>query len=163
MHFNKNIYSEPQTKNLSKGKELTLTVIVALLILLWVYTATSKLADFQEFKRELNNQTFSRNTALLLLWLIPISEIIAATMLLFKKTRFIALLLSAALMLAFTGYIALVLLNYYDRTPCSCGGVLKELGWNAHFYFNLFFLTLSLIGIYLQHLNSKIQLNKELT
>jgi putative oxidoreductase len=116
-----------------------LVTISCLLILLWVYTATSKLTNFSKFERELANQTFSYTTAQILLWLIPTIELIAGFLLLFIKTRFAGLLLSCFLMVLFTGYIALVLLGYYDRVPCSCGGVLKQLGWQAHFWFNLCF------------------------
>lgn len=127
-----------------------LTGIVFLLILLWVYTATSKLVDLTEFKRQLANQTFSESIAAILLFFVPISELVAALLLLFSKTRFAGLLLSFFLMLFFTGYIALVLLGYYDQVPCSCGGVLKQLGWQAHFWFNLFFLGISVLGIVLE-------------
>lgn len=127
-----------------------LTGIVFLLILLWVYTAASKLVDFSAFERELANQTFSRITAQILLWAIPTIELVAALLLLFGKTRFAGFILSSLLMLLFTGYIALVLAGYYDRVPCSCGGVLKQLGWQAHFWFNLFFLSISAVGVYLE-------------
>lgn len=127
-----------------------LTGIVFLLILLWVYTATSKLVDLTEFKRQLANQTFSESIAAILLFFVPISELVAALLLLFSKTRFAGLLLSFFLMLFFTGYIALVLLGYYDQVPCSCGGVLKQLGWQAHFWFNLFFLGISGLGVILE-------------
>lgn len=127
-----------------------LTGIVFLLILLWVYTATSKLVDLTEFKRQLANQTFGKSVAAILLWFVPISELFAALLLLFSKTRFAGFILSSFLMLLFTGYIALVLSGFYDRVPCSCGGVLKQLGWQAHFWFNLFFLSISALGIYLE-------------
>jgi hypothetical protein len=57
--------------------------------------------------------------------------------------------LSALLLIIFTGYIALVLLNYFGRVPCSCGGVIRTLGWGLHLIFNVFFLLLSFLGIYL--------------
>lgn len=129
---------------------LLLKIIGALLILLWAYTALSKLIDLQEFRSELNNQNFSKTTAALLLYLIPISEISAVLLLLFKKTSRIGMALSAVLMAVFTAYIFLVVIGYYDKTPCSCGGVLKELGWTAHLFFNLFFLSLTLIALKLQ-------------
>lgn len=127
-----------------------LTGIVFLLILLWVYTATSKLVDLTEFKRQLANQTFGKSVAAILLWFVPISELFAALLLLFSKTRFAGLTVSFFLMLLFTGYITLVLLGYYDRVPCSCGGVLKQLGWQAHLWFNLFFLGISGLGVILE-------------
>lgn len=135
---------------LFKFKDSILTIVCTLLVLLWAYTAASKLADISEFKRQLANQTFGKATAAFLFLFIPISEITAALLLLFYKTRFAGLTLSFLLMLLFTGYIALVLLGYYDRTPCSCGGVLKVLEWQMHLWFNVFFLALSGLGIYLE-------------
>ena len=127
-----------------------LTGIVFMLILLWVYTATSKLADLSEFKSQLANQSFGTSTAAFLFWFIPISELLAAFLLLFTKTRFTGLIVSFILMLLFTGYIALVILGFYQRVPCSCGGVLKSLGWQAHFWFNLFFLGITALGVILE-------------
>jgi len=138
-----------------KYRAAFLTFICTLLVLLWVYTAGSKLSDFAEFKRQLANQTFGKNAASLLLWFIPLSEIVAALLLLFSKTRVFGLILSAILMCLFTGYIGLVLTGYYDRMPCSCGGVLKDMGWHLHFWFNLYFLFISCFGIWLYGLTEK--------
>lgn len=143
----------PQTapkENNNNTRQQALVIIIALLILLWSYTAGSKLIDVQQFKQELFNQTFSKNIAIMLLWFTPIAELLAAALLIIQKTRLLGLILSMILMTLFTGYISLVLLDYYDHVPCSCGGVLKALGWEEHFYFNLFFLSISSIGIYLQ-------------
>lgn len=134
---------------LLKFKAPVLISICTLLVLLWVYTAGSKLAGVAEFKRQLASQTLGKTAASFLLWFIPSSELLAALLLLFSKTRFAGLMLSAVLMLLFTGYIGLVLLGYYNRTPCSCGGVLKEMGWQIHFWFNLYFLAISGFGIWL--------------
>jgi len=139
---------------LLKHKEQILIYSCTLLVFLWIYTAFSKLVDLKDFKHQLANQTFGKRTATLLLWFIPSSEITAAVLLLFRKTRFVGLMLSALLMLLFTAYIALVLLGYYDRTPCSCGGVLKAMGWQMHLWFNVLFLTLSALGIYLNGVSS---------
>lgn len=134
---------------LVKFKSPLLNFICTLLVFLWVYTAASKLIDVGEFKRQLANQTLGKAAAAFLLWFIPISEILTALLLLFHKTRLSGLLFSAMLMFLFTGYIGLVLLGYYDRMPCSCGGVLKEMGWQLHFWFNIFFLAISGLGVWL--------------
>lgn len=137
-------------ENNNSVKQRSLVIIIALLILLWSYTVGSKLMDLQQFKQELFNQNFSKNIAILLLWFIPIAELLAAALLIIQKTRLLGLIISMILMTLFTGYISLVLLDYYDHIPCSCGGVLKALRWEEHLYFNLFFLSISIIGIYLQ-------------
>jgi len=137
-------------KAVHKKIEIALMGLVFLLVLLWAYTAFSKISDIAAFKHQLNNQSFSKKLAGLLLWAIPAVEITTALLLLFVKTRLIGLTLSLFLMLLFTGYIGLVLVNFYDHVPCSCGGVLKSLGWQAHFWFNVFFTILSGVGIFLE-------------
>ncbi|MGF1924966.1 MAG: MauE/DoxX family redox-associated membrane protein [Bacteroidia bacterium] len=136
--------------NSLKLKAPLVNFICTLLVLLWVYAAGSKLADLEDFRRQLYNQTLGKSTANILFWAIPISELLAALLLLFQKTRFAGLVVSAFLMALFTVYIGLVLIGYYDRTPCSCGGVLKEMGWQMHFWFNLYFLTISGLGLWLE-------------
>lgn len=134
---------------LLKFKAPLLHFICTLLVFLWAYTAGSKLIDITEFKHQLENQTLGKTAASFLLWFIPISEILAAFLLLFHKTRLAGLTLSTVLMLLFTGYIGLVLLGFYNRVPCSCGGVLKEMGWHLHFWFNFYFLGISSLGVWL--------------
>lgn len=155
MQTKSSLYQETTSLANQNAKQLALRIIIALLVLLWSYTAASKLINLAQFKQELHNQTFSKSFTTQLLWFIPLSELLAATLLIIKRTRLLGFIVSSILMILFTGYIALVLFNYYERTPCSCGGVLKALGWQAHLYFNLFFLLLSLLGVYLQQQISK--------
>ncbi|MGY0036285.1 MauE/DoxX family redox-associated membrane protein [Pedobacter sp. NJ-S-72] len=68
-----------------------------------------------------------------------------------KGSRLLGLILSALLMVLFTGYIALVLSGYYDHIPCSCGGVLNSLEWRTHLWFNVFFLVLAGVGLMFQY------------
>ncbi|MHB8208618.1 MauE/DoxX family redox-associated membrane protein [Mucilaginibacter sp.] len=118
------------------------------LIVLFVYTASSKLVDFNQFKVAMYGQTLPHEVAALLVWLLPIVEITVSLLLLFEKTRLAGFYASLILMTLFSGYISLVLFHYFGRVPCSCGGVIKALGWRLHLVFNLFFLLLSLLGIY---------------
>jgi putative oxidoreductase len=124
-----------------------LDIISFLFILLFIYTAVSKLIDFNQFQRQMYNQTLPHDVATLLIWTLPEIEILTGLLLLFEKTKPYGFYLSFTLMLLFTGYITLVLLNYFGRVPCSCGGVIKALGWKWHLIFNLFFLLLSSLAI----------------
>jgi putative oxidoreductase len=130
-------------------RPLIIELISFLITLLFVYTALSKLLDFPRFKQQMNGQSFPSGIATVLVWTLPAGELIVSGLLLFKETRYFGLVLSFILMTVFTGYVGLVLLGYYHRVPCSCGGVLKAMGWTVHFYFNIFFLLLSILGIYL--------------
>lgn len=124
--------------------------LTSIIVLLWVYTAFSKIMEYKNFNRQLHNQTFSPDLAEILVWLIPTLEIITVLLLAFSKTRLTGLLFSTLLMGVFTTYILLVITGYYDRKPCSCGGVLNEMGWQTHFWFNLLFLSIAILGTFLQ-------------
>lgn len=120
-----------------------------MLILLWATTAASKLGNLNGFQSDLDRQVFTKTFNGILLYAVPIAELVAAALLTFEKTRFIGLAVSLFLISAFTAYIILILLGFFNKVPCSCGGVLKFLGWKAHLYFNLFFMVLSGSAIYI--------------
>ncbi len=126
-----------------KKQNLVYEICIALLILLWSYTAFSKIIEVNDFRNALNNKIFSTAFSAFLIWFIPTIEITAAFLLIFMKTRFIGLLISTSLMFVFTVYIALVLFGYFEKTPCSCGGVIQILNWKSHLWFNLLFLVIA--------------------
>jgi hypothetical protein len=127
-----------------------------LLILLWVYAAVSKLIDFPHFQQEMHNQMLFPFIQTLLIYFLPVIEIATAAMLIFDRAFMSGLYSSLILMILFTGYISLALLHFFRHVPCSCGGVLEHMGWTVHLFFNLFFLALTLITIYIS--NRKEQL-----
>jgi len=131
-------------------RKIIIHMIILLLIILFFYTAISKLSDIDEFRRQLSNQALPGWSVGILLWLIPITEIVVSLLLVAGPTRTVGLYGSALLMLIFTGYMGLVLMNVFDRVPCSCGGVLRNMSFAFHFIFNAFFLLLSLSAIKLQ-------------
>lgn len=131
-------------------KALIKSSVPALLVLLFVYAAFSKLITFNDFRQQLYNQAFSHELAGFLLYFLIPAEIVTALLLCFHRTQFIGLLFSFGLLLAFTIYIALVMLHYWDRTPCSCGGILNQMGWTTHLIFNCLFLILNLVALYIR-------------
>jgi len=132
-------------------KPLVIEVICGSLALLFSYTAFSKLADFENFRKQLSMQVFPPAVVEILLYLIPGIELLAVILIIVKGSRLLGLILSLLLLVLFTGYIALVLSGYYDHIPCSCGGVLNSLGWQTHLWFNIFFLVLSFAGLMFQY------------
>jgi uncharacterized membrane protein YphA (DoxX/SURF4 family) len=131
-------------------KERWLNISVNLLIILWIYTAGSKLTDIDLFEKQLHLQPFSHLIANLLLYILPISEFAIAVLLIFSQTRRPALLISLIFICAFTIFIALVLNSFFEHRPCSCGGVLSMMTWQQHMFFNFFFLGVNILAIYLQ-------------
>lgn len=132
-----------------KSKNTLIQIISLLLITLWLYTALSKLMDVTLFKAQLSRQALISEFAGLLVWLLPALEIIAAILLMFTLTRKVGMLLSFSLMAIFTGYIGMVAFGIIEKSSCSCGGVLSQMGFKEHFWFNLFFFILAGLGIFL--------------
>ena len=120
---------------------------VPLLILLYCYAALSKLLDTDAFREQLYNQTFPHVLADPLLYGLPLTELLTVALLVMPRTQFAGLLLSFSLLLLFSGYIALVLLGYWNRVPCSCGGILSRMSWQTHLLFNLAFLGINAFAI----------------
>lgn len=121
-------------------RTLILDIISTLLVILFIYTAVSKLIGLPEFREQMHNQEIPKWLAGVLVIALPPVEVLTALLLVLPRTRLAGLWASAGLLFLFTGYISLVVLGFYDRTPCSCGGVLRSMGWNTHLAFNLFFL-----------------------
>lgn len=130
-----------------KNREVGLQIMAAVLVLLFVYTAVSKLLDLSTFRQQMMNQSLPDSLKESLVWMLPVIELITAVLLIWKKLRTMGFVLSFGLMLVFTGYVALVLFGFYDRVPCSCGGVLQGLGWEEHLVFNVVFLVLAGVGL----------------
>jgi len=128
-------------------------IISALLIILFVYAATSKFLDFQKFQVQLGQSPLLTAFAKWVAWLIPTIEIIISLLLAFSKTRLLALYASFGLMVMFTSYI-IAITRFSDYVPCSCGGVLQNMGWHQHLIFNIVFVFLAIIGIVLHLKNN---------
>lgn len=131
-------------------RKIVIEILSSLLILLFVYTSVSKWLDFKNFIDQMNNQPFPNWMTPILVWTLPAAEIIISGLLLFERTQLMGFLASLILMLLFTIYTILVLLNVFGRTPCSCGGVIEKLSWGQHLVFNLFFVGVALTGILLK-------------
>ncbi|MCA0957722.1 hypothetical protein LCL86_01610 [Muricauda ruestringensis] len=131
-----------------KSKVVIVEVVCFLYVLLFVYAATSKLMDFQQFRVQLGQSPILTAYADWIAWLVPLTEYALAILLSMESTRYKALYVTLGLMTMFTTYIILVL-NFSDYIPCSCGGVLEDLGWTEHIVFNLFFIVLSIVAILL--------------
>ncbi|HEV2479234.1 MAG TPA: MauE/DoxX family redox-associated membrane protein [Puia sp.] len=135
-------------------KQVMLECISALLILLFLYASVSKFLDFKTFFKEMNNQPLPNSWTPFLVWFIPCSEILISVALIFERTRLLGLYGSLVLMGLFTIYAILILSHVFPYVPCSCGGVIKRLTWRQHLVLNLFFVTLSIIGVIAQRKKS---------
>lgn len=114
--------------------------------LLFTYAAVSKFLDFENFKVQLGQSPLLSAFTAWLSWAVPISEIVFALLVLIDKTRTIGLFLCFFLMMLFSAYI-FIILNYSESIPCSCGGILEEMGWIEHLWFNIGFVLLAVIAL----------------
>lgn len=123
-------------------------IITFLIIVLFMYAAVSKLLDYENFKYQLGKSPFITNISGITAWTIPAGEIIVALLLVSKRTRLFGSYASLFLMTMFAAYIY-AMLNYSYYLPCSCGGVLSEMNWSEHLWFNIGFVMLSIMNILL--------------
>jgi len=121
-------------------------IICSLLIILFIYAGLSKLLNYDAFKFQLGRSPYITKIAGFVAWSLPSTEIVISILLIVKKTKLLGLYASFFLMVLFTGYIYMML-NYSPFLPCSCGGILSSMSWTQHFYFNILFTCLALIGV----------------
>ena len=128
-------------------KHIILKCIMFLLIMLWMYAALSKLLDFERGRSQMLNQVFPYRLGTILVWAVPIVELLTAGLLTIKRTALAGLYSSLFLLAAFSLYIGLVMTNVFGRIPCSCGGILEKMSWGQHLVFNLVFLLLTIVAV----------------
>jgi Methylamine utilisation protein MauE len=136
-------------------------IVCGLLILLFVYTALSKLADRQYFQAVLNEMILIRNLSGFIAVALPVSELIVSVLLFIVRTRLYGLYASLGLMIVFTIYIGYLIL-FAEHLPCNCGGVLQKMNWAEHIVFNLVFIALSASAIKLYQSNKNIVATRRL-
>lgn len=132
-----------------KKKQIAFNIVIALLLLLWIPVSIDKISDFAAFKNNIINQPFSDELGYILVYSLPPLEMLIAIALITERFRKAGLSLSILLMTAFTGYIVVALLGAWEELPCGCGSVIDGMNWTQHLFFNLFFLVLSISGLYL--------------
>lgn len=127
-------------------RQVTIEIICFLLIVLFVYAAMNKLMDVEKFRVQIGQSPLLTAFAGWLSWSVPVFELVISVMLTFSQFRLVGLYASFTLMVMFTAYIVIIM-NFSEFIPCSCGGVLEKLGWGEHLVFNIVFVILSLLGI----------------
>ena len=119
-----------------------------LYVLLFVYAGFSKILDFQNFQVQLGQSPLLSAFAGWISVFIPIFEFVICILIIIPRSRLIGLFLAYGLMTLFTVYI-FIILHYSSFVPCSCGGVLEKLNWKQHLIFNIFFVFLAVIAIFI--------------
>ena len=133
---------------MSRKKEIAVEIISFLFIVLFTYAAVTKLMDYEKFAVQIGKSPLLTDFAGMLAWLVPGSELVFAGMLAIPRLRQIGLYASFSIMVMFSAYIVAIL-QFSENIPCSCGGVLESLGWTEHLIFNIGFVILGIVGIFL--------------
>ncbi|MBB5644908.1 MauE/DoxX family redox-associated membrane protein [Pedobacter cryoconitis] len=131
-------------KNLSAN---SLQIVAAvLLILLFGYTAVSKILEYDKFVFQLKLVQMPAVALLapLLGILIPAIELVIVWMLCKDNLRIKGLYASFLLLLVFEIYITTMLLTG-EKLPCTCGGIISQMGWKTHLVFNAVFMITSIL------------------
>jgi uncharacterized membrane protein YphA (DoxX/SURF4 family) len=130
-------------------KKVVIEIISLLYIVLFVYAAISKFLDFENFQVQIGQSPLLSAFAGIISPAVIIIELIISLLLAIPKRRILGLYLSFALMTMFTAYI-FIILNFSSFIPCSCGGILENLGWTEHLIFNSSFIVLGLVAILIE-------------
>ena len=124
-------------------------VICLLYVLLFIYAAVSKVLDFENFQIQLGQSPLLSVYAWWISLAVPAAEILISILLCIPKFKSIGLFAALSMMMMFSAYI-FIIINFSSFVPCSCGGILEKMGWNAHLAFNLIFVSLAVLALVLQ-------------
>lgn len=125
---------------------VTIRITRFLLLVLFFYTGISKLFQHEVFESGFLIHTFHQNGAASLSYIIPLSELTVALLLFFRQTERYGLYASLVLLTLFTVYLVVMLL-FVTNLPCHCGGVISQLSWKQHVFFNLFFIGMNILAL----------------
>ncbi|WP_028296198.1 MauE/DoxX family redox-associated membrane protein [Olivibacter sitiensis] len=147
----KGIWRKVKTYVGTHWRQLVINACSFLLMLLWIYASASKLGNYDQSQWEMRNQVFPDPLADQLVWIVPSMEILLAIGLMAPQTRILALWASGGLLLAFTLYIAITATKVFGRVPCSCGGIISNMPYWLHACFNIAYLGIVYLALYLHY------------
>lgn len=135
---------------MAKKKETWLKIISGLIAIMFFYAVYIKLKDYEAAKKEMYDQVFSTGVADFLTWFIPVIELLIILLLVLKPTRLLGFWATLGILGSFSIYIILAMNDMFHRKPCECAGILNgaHFGWQVSF--NLLFMILALLGIWLE-------------
>ena len=144
-----------QTKTVSQSHFLFLVkykgfitdLVVYAFIILFMYTAASKLFTIDSFASTLSKSPLIGRYGLAMAWTIPTLEIAISFLLVLDLSRKWSIPVATGLMLIFTAYLSYMVLSG-SKLPCHCGGLISTLTWSQHIWFNIGFITLGFLGLW---------------
>lgn len=130
----------------AKTREIIMDIAVYLFIMLFMYTAASKLLTIKSFASTLAKSPLIGSLNFIVAWAIPITEIIISVVLIFPAVRKTGMYASLLLMTVFTFYLVYMVFSGAEL-PCHCGGVISTMTWQQHIWFNLGFIAVAITGL----------------
>ena len=140
-------------------KGIIVDIISCLYALLFLYTGMNKLVSHDLFVASMQKSPVLHSYAPFLAITVPALEIMIALALAvplyiyLPRWRTRGLFSGTLLMALFTGYVWYILYTSSQHLPCSCGGIIQQMNWHQHLYFNTGF---TLLGILACWLNSQL-------
>lgn len=131
-----------------KTKRIIFEVIINAFVLLFIYTAVSKIMTFHTFNMVLHRSVLIKHFSAFVAYAIPAIEILLSILLIIPKTKRVAIIGSFILMIVFTAYLVYMVYSGAKLT-CNCGGVISSMTWKQHILFNISFILLAGIGIWI--------------
>jgi len=130
----------------AKTRSIIADGISALFILLFIYTATSKIFTFKDFSNVLYVVPVIHSLPGTAAVSVIAVQIIVGLLLIIPFTQKTGLYATVLLLLIFTVYL-IYMVNFVDILPCNCGGVSSYLSWENHIWFNTILIFLACSGI----------------
>lgn len=122
------------------------------LVLLFTYAGLSKFLEWEEFYLNLLNSPLlpvPETWTVLASWGLPVTELFLVVLLIYPKTKLIALCMSIGILSLYILYLlALIFLAPYQ--PCSCGGIIALLTWEQQLWFTLGCLSFASLTLFLK-------------
>ena len=122
--------------------------VKGLFILLFSYTAFSKMYSYRQFQFALSDAPVLNNYVKLISIAVPAVELLVVVCIFIPLTSRIGIIAGVGLLVMFTAYIIFMLMTD-SHLPCSCGGVIAQLTWKQHILFNIFFIAAGILFIML--------------
>ncbi len=131
-----------------KRRALVTVTAVFLCGVLFLFSAGDKIKNQQDFRIQVAKSPILTGHEDIVVWAVPIVEIVIAALMIVPLTRQVGLYGFYTVMLAFTGYIVM-LLNGAERPPCGCNALTEAMSLEWHAVMNGLFSALAATAIIL--------------
>jgi len=135
---------------IEKARSLLSDFIAYYVACVFLYTGVRQMINYADLQNFIAGIEFLPSVFKYLTWVLPVAEIILSVMLVYGKTRKIALYGSGLLLLFISAFLIWMKVYFSpDVLPCFCEGVLRKVTWNGQLWFNVILLVGLVAAMYL--------------